>query len=736
MKRPKLSPNAIDLLVLLLGMAAVVVLWSLWRDFYETPLEELVDHPRYDELKSGGSMGKLLGTVAALMFSLNLLYLPRRRLRIARRLASLRHWMTLHVFFGLVGGGLVALHSVFRMTSEAAGLSAMALTALVVTGVVGRYIYAMVPHTASGEEEPEGLAGVAEGALTQLMDLLGDDHALVADSRRLGMVGRPPQRNFVLAILQMPLAPPKRLFARIQIGRLLKRHEGALDGIGWQRVEANARKAVDAGHAFQLAGQAARILRSWRFLHLAFALVLVWTAWVHIQSAFDHGAGYDLPGGLLHWVAGIAGVTAIVLAFETRHRLRHRRSKVKYKATDGPPPEPPPTLHPYIDPNICMGSAACVSACPEGDILGLLDGRSRLVGPSHCIGHGECARNCPVDAITLVFGSLKRGVDIPDVSQHFESSVPGIYLIGELTGMGLIRNAVIQANQAVAHLLKQRKQDSGPPPDDMVDVAIIGAGPAGIAATLQCMAAGLRTITLEQEPDVGGAARHYPRRKLVMTAPMELGLYGKVRLTEVRKEELIELWQDVQERTGLQVECGVSVKGIEHLGDGEGFVVLGGGRRFRARRLMLAVGRRGTPRRLGVPGEQRPSVVYTLLEPEQYAGREVIVTGGGDSALEAACSLAEAGATGVHLVHRRAGFDRARQRNRERLQALVDGGQVQLHLEQSIARIDDGEVALDGDGAVLPTDDVIVCIGGTMPTGLLDAAGARVAKHFGRPHAS
>ncbi len=728
------SPNTIDMVALLFGLAALAALWLAGRDFYELPLEDLVDHPRYDELKSGGSRGKLLGLIAAVMFALNLLYLARRRLHITRRLASLRVWMTTHVFFGLVGGGLVTLHAVFRMTSEAARLAAMALIALMVTGLIGRYIYALVPHTASGEEEPEGLAGVAEGALGQLVDLLGEDHALVNRVRQLGWVGRPPQRNLLLALLQMPLAPPQRLLARWRLNALLRRQEVELDAIGWQRAQASARRAVDAGHTFQLAGCAARILRSWRFLHLGFALVLTWTALVHIKSAFDHGAGYDVPGQPQHWLFGTASIVVVLAAFEIRHRLRHRRGKVKMKATDEPPPEPPPTLHPYIDPNICMGSAACVSGCPEGDILGLLDGRSRLIGPSHCIGHGECARNCPVDAISLVFGSLKRGADIPEVSRYFQSSVPGIYLVGELTGMGLIRNAVSQANQAVDHLAKQRKQDTHQLEPDMVDVAIIGAGPAGIAATLRCMAKGLSTVTLEQEPDVGGAARHYPRHKLVMTAPMDLGLYGKVRMSDVRKEELIELWHDVQERTGLRVECSVSVTGIEHQKQGKGFVVVAGDRRFQARRLMLAVGRRGTPRKLGVPGEERPSVIYTLLEPGQYRGRAVVVAGGGDSALEAACSLADAGATSVYVVHRRAGFDRAKERNRQRLQELVDAERVVLHLESNIARIDEGKVTLDGDGAVLPTDDVIICAGGTMPTGLLQAAGAKVDKHFGRPH--
>lgn len=739
--------NLLDLLLILVAAAAIAWIYQQSNGFYDVADAAMVDHPQYDKFRSAGFMGKLLGTVAVAMFLFNMLYLPRRRMRVLHKLGSLRHWMSAHVFFGLFGGGLIGLHAVFRMTSEAARLSAMAVVVLIGTGIIGRYLYALVPHTATGEEEPEGLAGRAEQSLACAAEVVGREDPLIGQLRRLAGLGTAPERNLLRALIRLPIEPLRRVIANLRVRFALRQAWGRHDLDTDQRktLRTAAIETVGFGHAYAFAGVAARILRSWRPVHLIAALVMGWSAYVHIKSAFDQGYGWKIPPTWPLWLAAALALPLIAVGLEIRLRLVRKRRKVTTVATDGPAPEPPATLHPYIDPNICMGSGACVAACPEGDILDLLDARSRLVEPSHCVGHGECARNCPVDAITLVFGTSKRGVDIPDVSQHFESDVPGIYLIGEITGMGLIRNAVKQANQAVAHLARQAKRDKAAddaPP--MTDVCIIGAGPAGIAATLACQQAGLSTITLEQEPNLGGAVNHYPRRKLVMLAPMNLHGYGKIKLWDARKEELVDLWKDVQKKTGLEVAHGVNVGGIEPLVGSVGFNVVATPAglqpgmagfeelRFPARRVMIAVGRRGAPRRLGIVGEDQAHVVYTVLEPDQHTGRKVVVVGGGDSALEAALACADAGAEAVHLVYRRSSFDRAKVRNRARLDAAASAGQIQLHLERNPSRIETTSVILDG-GETIAADDVIVCVGGTLPTGLLRAAGCQVTQHFGRP---
>ncbi|MCO4762613.1 MAG: NAD(P)-binding domain-containing protein [Myxococcales bacterium] len=728
--------NLLDLVLVLIAAAAIAWLYQQADGFYDVPPALLVDHPEYDRYRSAGFMGKVLGSAAVVFFVINLLYLPRRRMRVLHKLGTLRHWMSAHVFFGLLGGGLIALHSVFRMTSDAARWSAWAVVVLIATGIVGRYLYALVPHTASGDEEPDGLAGKAEQALARVATDVGGAHPLIAEVRAIGRVGAPPERNLLLAMIRLPLSPLTQVAGRIRVNLALRR--AAADTDVTKQTRAAAREAVRYANAFAVSGAAAKILRGWRSIHLIAAMIMAWTAYVHIESAFAHGYGWKIPDNWPLWAAGAAALPVVAIALEIRLRTRRKRRKVKVMATDGPAPEPPATLHPYIDPNICMGSGACVASCPEGDILDLLDGRSRLVEPSHCIGHGECASNCPVGAISLVYGTSKRGVDIPHVSKDFESNVPGIYLVGEITGMGLIANAVRQGNLAVDHLIRQAKRDKGPTPDGMVDVCIIGAGPAGIAATLAAMEAGLTTVTLEQEPDIGGAINHYPRRKLVMLTAMDLRGYKKIRLPDARKEELVDLWKDLQNQTGLKVTHGVKVSGLTPLDTG--FVVetksasagAGVDRQFKARRVLIAVGRRGTPRKLGVRGEEQSHVAYTVLEPDQHTDRQVVVVGGGDSALEAALACAEAGASGVSLVYRRKTFDRAKAKNRQKLDVAVADGQIALLLERSPAAIGTDTMVLDS-GETVPADDVIICVGGTLPTGLLKAAGCEVEAHFGRP---
>lgn len=726
--------NLVDLGGLLVALGVLVAVYTLGQDFYELPLDARIDHDRYDELKSGGPFGKWLGTAAVIFFVLNLLYAVRRRFRVLRKVGHLRSWMTAHMLFGLVGGGLIALHATFEIRSEAARYSAYAVIVLIITGLIGRYIYALVPHTATGEEEPEGLHGQADQSLRSLKDQLGADSELVALVRKLARIDEAPERNLLKALIQIPAEPLRRLVASMRLSSALNAHKSELSGGTWTSVAEESREAVVAGQAFHLAGVTSRVLRTWRTIHMLFALVMTYTAFAHIESAYSVGMGWKLPDPLWPWLLAAASPVVLAVVLEADFRRKRHRPKVVQEVTADPPPAPPPTLHPYIDPSLCMGSGACVQACPEGDILSMLDGRSRLTEPGLCVGHGECYRSCPVGAITLVFGNHKRGVDIPDVSQYFESSVPGIYLVGELTGMGLIRNAVRQSNQALAHLAKQRKSDTEPLAAGMLDVCIVGAGPAGIAASLGCVDRGLTYVTLEQEKSVGGAVNHYPRRKLVMTEPMNLPVYGKVKMWDVTKEELVELWDDVQAKTGFEIRSGVKVENIEPLGAGKGFrVLLKDADPVLARRVMLAVGRRGTPRKLGVPGEDSPKVMYSLLEPDQFKGRRVCVNGGGDSALEAALSLVDAGAKSVDLVYRRDNFDRAKQRNRDRLFALAEEGKIALHLSKNIREIHEGHIILKECGSELPNDEVVVAIGGTLPTGLLRSAGASVETHFGRP---
>jgi thioredoxin reductase/ferredoxin len=387
----------------------------------------------------------------------------------------------------------------------------------------------------------------------------------------------------------------------------------------------------------------------------------------------------------------------------------------------------PASLHPIIDPALCLGCATCVSACPEGDILGLVAGKAVLVQPASCIGHGACKEACPQDAIRLVLGTERRGVEVPVAGPDFETNVPGLFVAGEIGGMGLIRNAIAQGTQAMDAAAGRVRAASG---KAGVDVVIVGAGPAGLAASLRARELGLRFVTLEQDT-LGGTVAHYPRGKIVMTAPVQLPGYGAVKLRETSKEALLGLWTRVIEETGLRIDTGRRVRAVRR--ERDVLVVETEQEVYTASSVILCIGRRGTPRRLGVPGEDLDKVVYRLVDPEQYAGQHVLVVGGGDSAIEAALALAEQPGTHVTLSYRGQAFSRAKPANRDRLDRAVSAGRVDVLLEATPDAIGPRTVRLDtGVGAKeLTNDAVIVCIGGLLPTPFLREAGIEIEVRHG-----
>jgi thioredoxin reductase (NADPH) len=425
------------------------------------------------------------------------------------------------------------------------------------------------------------------------------------------------------------------------------------------------------------------------------------------------------------YVLPLAAITAI-------YALRQRRTQARMQKvlddTVASGMTEPASLHPLIDESKCLGCGACVTACPETshhDVLGLIDGKAVLIGPTECIGHGACKTACPFDAITLVFGTERRGLDIPVLKPNFESTVPGVFVAGELGGMGLIKNALTQGRQALEAIAKAGLKRPG-----ALDVLIVGAGPAGFAASLAAKKMGLSYETVEQD-SLGGAVFQYPRGKLVMTAPVELPIVGKVQFRNTSKEELLKFWTKACDGNGLNIHYRERVESMEKK-DGA-FHVKTTTQQYVASAVLLGIGRRGTPRKLGVPGEELSKVVYRLIDPEQYRGQKVIVVGGGDSALEAAASIAELGDTEVHLSYRGEAFQRAKQRNRQRVDAASASGQLKILLNSQIREIREEEVILKHSGKelTLRNDAVIVSAGGILPNDFLKAIGIEVATKFG-----
>jgi len=387
----------------------------------------------------------------------------------------------------------------------------------------------------------------------------------------------------------------------------------------------------------------------------------------------------------------------------------------------------PVSLHPIIDINSCIQTGACIEACPENDILGIVKGKAVSVNASRCIGHGACFLACPTEAISLYIGTEKRGVDLPHVNPSFETNVSGMYIAGELGGMGLIKNSVEQGKQAVENMAKTIDSQI----DADYDLIIIGAGPAGISASLTAKKHKLKFITLEQD-SLGGTVFTFPRGKVVMTSAMDLPLHGKVKLYETSKTELLDLWIKVLTKNDIVIKENTKVEHIEKK-KSQFIVETIHGDKLTSRKVLLAIGRRGTPRKLGVPGEITEKVAYRLLEPELINGKNIVVVGGGDSAIESALLLADQNK--VKMSYRGKAFNRAKPKNEEQIMQAVKDGKVDVRFHSNPTSIDEKGIYLKEDAleeeSFLPADKVFIFAGGELPTQFLQKAGIEISRKFG-----
>jgi thioredoxin reductase (NADPH) len=423
-------------------------------------------------------------------------------------------------------------------------------------------------------------------------------------------------------------------------------------------------------------------------------------------------------------------IVAILVWYIKRHSHKERTGLHSLRAATEEGLTEPPTLHPEIDHRLCIGCTNCVAACPEQgshQVLGMIRKKAHLVGPTNCIGHGACKAVCPVNAISLVFGTTKRGVDIPLVNPDFQTNVPGVFIAGELGGMGLIRNAVEQGRQAmesITKLVRQKHQNEH-------DVLIVGTGPAGFAASLGAMESTLRYVTVEQEA-LGGTVAHFPRRKLVMTQPAVLPIVGKMKFTEVQKETLIEYWSEVEKKTGIKINYSERVDSVVPAPNG-GFTVTTSKNTYDTRTVLLCIGRTGTPRKLNVPGEDTDKVVYRVIDPAQYCNQHVLVVGGGDSALEAATSIAAENGTTVTLSYRSAAFSRAKPKNRQLVEEMQAKGRLNVLYSSNVKSISDAavEIAVGDKSVAIANDAVIVSAGGILPSAFLKTIGIHVETKWG-----
>lgn len=375
--------------------------------------------------------------------------------------------------------------------------------------------------------------------------------------------------------------------------------------------------------------------------------------------------------------------------------------------------------------DICVGCGTCVDACPEPGAL-RMHHKLAVVDNALCKGHGECVAACPVGGIAVTTGAAVNRVTVPLVDANFQTNLPGLYIVGELGGRGLIKNAVNEGRLAIDHIIATL-----PPPAaaerELADVVIVGSGPAGLSAGIQALEGGLKYVMLEQG-SLSDSVRKYPRHKLLLAEPVTMPLYGNLWVADTSKEALLRAWESIVASSGLQVRTGERVLRVTPE-DGH-FLVTTVVAEYHTRRVVLAMGRRGSPRKLGVTGEELEKVVYEIVEMAQFSGRRVLVVGGGDSAIESAVGLGNQDGTTVHLSYRNDTFARIKSRNQEKLDRAVAAGRVTLLLQTQLREIRTDKVILEGPSGtmILPNDDVVIRIGGDAPFPFLEQIGVRIVQ--------
>ncbi len=276
----------------------------------------------------------------------------------------------------------------------------------------------------------------------------------------------------------------------------------------------------------------------------------------------------------------------------------------------------------------------------------------------------------------------------PSFNKNFESNVQGIYVIGDIAGAPVIKLAMEQGYNVIEHIATL--SDSKVEEKDIYDILVIGSGASGLNAALQAKERGMSCIVLEKEK-IASTIENFPEGKWVYAEPDEIPPKGKLWLDGATKEDLLKRWHKIVDDNGIEVRLGHGVDSI--VKDGKNFTVtVQNGSNFKAHRVILAIGQRGNPRKLGVPGEDREEVYHRLYSPKHYSDENIIVVGGGNSAVEAALVLCEQNR--VVLSYRKDAFGRIFKDNRRKLDEAVQAGKIKLALSSNVTEFSKGFATL------------------------------------------
>lgn len=316
--------------------------------------------------------------------------------------------------------------------------------------------------------------------------------------------------------------------------------------------------------------------------------------------------------------------------------------------------------------------------------------------------------------------------DRPVVDAEGRSTVPGIYVIGDLAGSPVIKLAMADGVRVIESLVREQRSGGGRDvPDDVVEVIVVGAGAAGLNAALEAKSRGLSVIVLERG-EIANTIENFPEGKWVYAEPDDVPPRGKLWLDGATKEDLIARWHETVREAALDVRTGEELLSIERGSSGI-FTLVTSGSKYRARYVVLATGQRGNPRSLGVPGEEQEWVYHRLYSPKHYRDEDILVVGGGNSAVEAAVTLAEANR--VVLSYRGTEVTRVFKENRQRLDDAVAADRVELVLGSNVTSFGDRTAQLslaDGASRSVRCDHAFVLIGADLPREFLRGLGLRL----------
>ena len=306
----------------------------------------------------------------------------------------------------------------------------------------------------------------------------------------------------------------------------------------------------------------------------------------------------------------------------------------------------------------------------------------------------------------------------PEIDANGETSVKGVFIIGDLTGIPLLKLAAESGKKIIDFFesdkdlqkLKEASKDSG-----IFDLIIVGAGPAGITAGIEASKRNYKFTILEASQKFS-TILNFPKGKPIIAAPEGYKQEAELKINDGTKESLLEELNEQIKNIDLQLHEGVRVERIEKQKNHLTIVTTEGS--YKALRIVLAIGKTGNAKMLNIPGENLPKVFNRLIDPQEAKNEDVLVVGGGDSALETAIAVSEFAET-VTLSYRKSEFARAKQQNVERLNKLVERGKVKLRTETNVKEIKENEVVLvdkQGEVSKIENSMVFVMIGKELPT--------------------